>query len=135
MILLLFSDENNGMASLSAVHQTNSVSDDKIYSTLSSTVTVKSNNNRMGATVAVTATTVRSAGLTTAAPNKSPRKHQKHRIDSCTVAGGSGNSSSTSGNTAAVNKRDHWPLTSTKQNDRAEFSSNEDLATCSKGTF
>lgn len=50
---------------------------------------------------------------TAPATAKSPRKQQKHRID-------------------GVNKRDTWPLTSTT-NDRVEFSSNEDLATCSKG--
>ena len=67
-----------------------------------------------GATV-VAATTSRSTSIANA---KLPRKHQKHRIDS----------------RCGVNKRDSWPLTSSS-NDRSEYSSNEDLATCSKGTF
>lgn len=52
---------------------------------------------------------------TTTTTSKSPRKQQKQRIND------------------AGNKRDTWILTSTAT-DRAEFSSNEDLATCKKGT-
>lgn len=84
-------------------------------------------------TIAATVTTVRSA-----VANKSPRKHQKHRIDSSARGNGNGNGNSNNNNhpnNGGVNKRDIWPLTPTKQNDRAEYSSNEDLATCSKGIF
>lgn len=72
-----------------------------------------------------------------AATNKSPKKHQKHNSRG-TANGhhqnGSGANRSAS-TTTGGNKRDVWPLTSTKQNNRAEYSSSEDLATCSKGKW
>lgn len=94
----------------SGVNNGKSMADEKVYTTLSS---------------------MKSA----AATNKSPKKHQKHNSRG-TANGHHQNSSGTnrSGSTAAgVNKRDVWPLTSTKQINRAEYSSSEDLATCSKG--
>lgn len=96
-----------------------SMTDEKIYTSLSMMKTV-----------------------TPAATNKSPRKHQKNnnnRVDSHGRTTGNGNHQNGGGanrnvsTAAGVNKRDVWPLTSTKQNNRAEYSSSEDLATCSKG--
>lgn len=117
-------DEQNGRSMAqqqSGVTNGKSMTDDKLYTSLSTMKTVSS----------------------AAAPtNKSPRKHQKHnnRLDSNGRSGnGSGNHQNGGGanrnasTAAGVNKRDVWPLTSTKQNNRAEYSSSEDLATCSKG--
>lgn len=74
--------------------------------------TVYTNKNNANNSMATS--TVASATTST---SKSPRKQQKHRIN----GGG--------------NKRDTWTLTSTVAADRAEFSSNEDLATCEKGMW
>lgn len=99
-------------------------------------------NNGKSMTVEKLYTPVSTMKTVTAAPaatNKSPRKSQKHnnRLDSNGRSGGNhqngGGANRNASTAAGVNKRDVWRLTSTKQNSRAEYSSSEDLATCSKG--
>lgn len=82
--------------------------------------------------------TMKTVGAAPAATNKSPRKSQKHnnRLDSNGRSSGNlqnGGANRNASTVPGVNKRDVWRLTSTKQNSRAEYSSSEDLATCSKG--
>lgn len=129
----LIADETNGLTSLNnsklnlaGGQQSNN--SDKIYSTLTSMTTVK--NNRVTVTATTTSATVTNVR---AATTKSPRRHQKHRIDGRNSSNSSPSTDSNNGNSSSiVSKRTSWSLTSTK-NDCADFSSNEDLATCPKG--
>lgn len=67
--------------------------------------------------------------------SKSPRKHQKQNRDLSANASANAAKSDLGDSKSNLRKDEMWPLTSSKQNDRNDFSSSEDLAICSKGIF